>query len=88
MAATLDTIRVGRTIYMVEPATPADARYIPVRFILHSRRGKYLLVPEPGHPNYLIAIVPLTPFDGFRPPPRSLDRARFAVESGRLAVVA
>lgn len=86
MPPLLDTIRVGRTSYLVEQAKPADARDIPVRFILHSRSGKYLVVPEPGDPDSLIAIRPLTPFARFRPTPKPFHRTRFAVEAGKLVV--
>lgn len=85
MEAILDGIKVGRISYLVEPATPADTHVIPIRFILHHPRGpKYLLIPETGRPDRLVAIRPITAFARYRPTP--LGGTRFAVDDGKLVL--
>ena len=86
MSATLNTIKVGRRTYLIEPVTESDIHLIPARFILHHPRGrKYLLVPDAHRPEHLVAIAPITPFTRFRPTP--LAGARFAVvEDGTLVI--
>ena len=85
MAVTLNTIRIGRHAYVVEPVAESDADLIPARFVLHHPRGrKYLLVPDTHRPERLVAIAPMTNFSRFQRTP--FRGAWFTVEGGRLMI--
>jgi hypothetical protein len=86
MAVVWDTIRVGKRTYYVEPATETDVDLLPVRFILHDRARKYLLIPDSRRPGRLVAIAPITHFTKYRPGP--CDGVSFAVEGGKLVIAA
>jgi|SRR2546422_8701359 hypothetical protein len=87
VAATLNTIRFGRTTYFVTRVKQPDAHLIPVHFVLHSPRGRrYLLVPTSRRPDRLVAIAPITHFSPYRPTP--FGGMWFAVEGGTLVIAA
>jgi len=66
----VETIRFGRTAYLVEQVKESDASLLAVRFVLHGPRGRrYLLVPDTRRPDRLVAIAPMTHFSRFRPTP-------------------
>ena len=80
------TIRFGRRTYLVEPVAVSDVDLAPARFILHDPRGrKYLLVPDAGRPDRLVAVAPITPFAPYRP--RPFPGTWFTVtDEGRLVI--
>ena len=86
VAATLNTIRFGRTTYLVERVKEPHAHLIPVHFVLHDPRGRsYLLVPATRRPDRLVAIARITHFSPYRPPFAGMW---FAVEGGKLVIAA
>ena len=87
VAATLNTITFRRTTYLVEKIKDSDAHLLPVRFVLHGPRGRrYLLVPDRGRRDRLVAIARLTHFSPYRPTP--FGGVWLAVEGGRLVIAA
>jgi len=87
VAATLNTIRFGRTTYRVERIKDPDAHLIPIHFVLHSPRGRcYLLVTATRRPDRLVAIARITHFSPYRPTP--FAGIWFAVEDGKLVIAA
>lgn len=81
----METIRFGRTAYLVEQIKESDASLLAVRFVLHGPR-RYLLVPDTRRPDRLVAIAPVTHFSRFRPTP--FGGVWFAVEEGNLVIAA
>ena len=85
VAATLNTITFRRTTYLVEKIKDSDAHLLPVRFVLHSPRGRrYLLVRASRRPDRLFAIAPMTHFSRYRPTP--FGGVWFTVEDGKLVI--
>jgi hypothetical protein len=83
----VETIRFGRTVYLVEQIKESDASLLAVRFVLHGPRGRrYLLVRDTRRPDRLVAIAPVTHFSRFRPTP--FGGVWFAVEEENLVIAA
>ncbi len=63
MGPPFQTITVCRVTYRVQRVTNPEAFLLPVRFLLHSPRGRrYLLIPSKERPDRLVGIAPLTHF--------------------------
>lgn len=83
----MNTIKFGRTAYVVEQIKESDASPLGVNFVLYGPRGRrYLLVRDPCRPDRLVALAPITHFSRFRPTP--FGGVWFAVEHGKLVIAA
>ena len=83
----METIRFGRTTFLVERIKESDASPLGVNFVLYGPRGRrYLLVRDTCRPDRLVAIAPLTHFSPFRATP--FGCTWFAVEGGTLVIAA
>ena len=81
----MNTIRFGRTTYLVERVKEPHAHLIPVHFVLHDPRGRsYLLVPATRRPDRLVAIARITHFAPYRPTP--FGGVWFTMEDGKLVI--